>query len=115
MRVDSAGVDHALVAPYVVQQFIAILHTSPALDQRSQQFELKTGEIHSFAADANLMARRVDRDRAGLERFLLLLTSPQNCPDSQGYFPGTERLRYVIVSAKLQTNDAIDLFGLGRQ
>ena len=32
VRVHSAGVDHALVAPDVVKQFIAVLHTASALD-----------------------------------------------------------------------------------
>jgi len=32
MRVHGAGVDHAFVAPDIVEQFIAVLHPAPALD-----------------------------------------------------------------------------------
>ena len=32
VRVHGAGVDHAFVAPDVVEQFIALLHAAPALD-----------------------------------------------------------------------------------
>src|SRR5262249_21303109 len=84
--VDSAGVDDAFVAPDVVAQFIAAMHAAPALDQGPQQFELEAGEMQPFAVNANLVARRIDRNRAGLERFLWFPPTPQNCPDSQHYF-----------------------------
>ena len=112
MRVDRAGVDHAFVAPDVVEQFIAVLHAASALHQRPQQLELETSEMHPFAVDANLMARRIDRNRAGLERFLWFFAAPQNCPNSQHNFARAERLGYIIVSAEFQTDNAIDLFRL---
>src|SRR5262249_27428152 len=111
--VHGTGVDHAFVAPHVVQQFIAILHAASALDQGPQQLELETGEMHPFATDGNLMARRIDRNRAGTERLLWFLATPQNCPDSQHHFARTERLSYVIVCAEFQTHDSINFFCFG--
>ena len=48
--------------------------------------------MHPFTANADLVARRVDRDRAGLKRSLRFLTPPQNCPDSLYHFARTKGL-----------------------
>ncbi len=71
--------------------------------------------MHAFAANANLVPPRVDRDRAGLERFLWFLAAPQNCPYSQDDFARAERLGHVIVSAEFQPNDPINLFRFCRE
>ena len=62
MGIDRARVDHAFVAPDVVEQTIARLDATAPLHQRAQKFEFDAGEIHPFAADGNVMARRVDHD-----------------------------------------------------
>src|SRR6478672_3347378 len=71
--------------------------------------------MDSFAVHANLMTRRVDRDRAGLEHFLWFFAAAQNCANAQDDFARAERLGHVIVSAEFQTDDSINLFCFCRQ
>src|SRR5436190_1775358 len=47
--------------------------------------------------------------------FLFGVASPHNRPNAQDHFAGAERLRHVIVSAKLQADNSIDLFRLRSQ
>src|SRR5215472_594264 len=110
VRVHSASIDHAFVAPDLVEQFVSVLYAAPTLHQRPQQLELETGEMDPFRADANFMARRIDRDRASLEPFFSFFASPQNRPDAEHDFTGAERLGDIVVCPELQTNDSINLF-----
>ena len=47
--------------------------------------------------------------------FLFGVASPHNRPNAQDHFAGAERLRHVIVGAKLQADNSIDLFRLRSQ
>ena len=117
MRVDRAGVDDAFVAPDVVEQPVARLHTAAPLQKRAQKFELDAGEMDAFAGDRNLMPRRIDVNGAGRDRFFaqLIFRAAQDRLDAQNDFARTERLGHVIVRAKFQTGDAIELMRLRRQ
>src|ERR1700686_2335414 len=50
MGIYRARVDHALVAPDIVEQTIARLDATASLHQRAQKLEFDAGEIHPFAA-----------------------------------------------------------------
>src|SRR6059058_4657915 len=78
----------------------------------AQKFEFKAGQIDVFAMDRNFMTRRIDYDRTGPQVFLICfpLASTQDRPNAQNHFPRTKRLRDVIVRAKFQANNPVDLF-----
>src|SRR5439155_25470394 len=114
VRVHGAGVDHGFVAPDFIEQFIAILHAASARYQCPQQFELETGKTHPLPAHANLVTRRIDRDRARLERLLWFFPAPKNCPNPQPDFARAERLGDIIVCTEFQADDAINLVRLRR-
>src|SRR6202022_1964043 len=110
--IDSSGVDHAFVAPNLVEQTVALLDAATPLHQRAQQFELKTGEIDTLAVDEDFVARRINRNRPGRQAIVSFFgtATAQDRFDAQNNFARTERFRHVIVSAKFQTDDSIDFF-----
>ena len=115
MRIHSASVNHAFIAPNIVEQPIAFLHAAPALHQCAQQFELKTGQMHLPAVNANFVARRIDRNRTGAQTLVGFFAAPEDCANSQHNFAWAERFCDVIIGAEFQTHNAIDLFRFRRQ
>src|SRR6267143_4337294 len=65
VSIDRARVDHTFVAPNFVQKAVALLDAAAPLHQRSQKFELETGEIDPLPVYQNFVARWIDRDRSG--------------------------------------------------
>jgi len=117
MGINCARVDHAFVAPDVIEQTIARLHTPAPLNERAQKFEFDAGEIDTLAFDRNVVASGINRNRAGCEPLVVLpgFAAAQDGFNPQGYFARTERLRHVIIRPKFQPNDAIDFLRFRRQ
>jgi DNA-binding NarL/FixJ family response regulator len=64
------------------------------------------GEVHLDPAQVHDRRRRIGSQ---------LLAAPEDRPDPSGQLPETERLGDVVVGAKLQAKDLVDLVVLGRQ
>jgi hypothetical protein len=118
MRIDGSGIDQAFVTPDFIQQTVARLNPSTSENEGVQKLELDAGEVHRLAIDRNMVADRIDRDATGSYALLFFrsrFAAAQDRLDPQNDFPRTEGFCYIVISAKFQTDNAVNLFRLGRE
>ena len=72
--------------------------------------------MDGFLLDLHLVTLHVDEKITNLDDFLLLLRHLHPVEDgfhSENEFPGTERLCHVVICAKFESNDSINLLRFG--
>ena len=124
------GVDAAVergcgMAVRQIEQLIAAEHPLRTLDERNKENVFGGAERHDRGVIADeLTPVRVQQPPAepvllralgGAGGWPTLTAAPQDCPDARDELAATERLGQVVVSAELQTDDAVHLVALGGQ
>ena len=89
------------------------LHSVPPLGERHEQLELECGERDLVRADGHAVRLPVDPQLAHFDHPLLgRVPATEDSVDAEHQLANAEGLHHVVVGAKLEADDAIDLFGL---
>src|SRR5215210_101005 len=117
VRVHCAGVDHAFVAPDVVEQRVAALHTPTPFDEQREELELGRRELDLLVLYPDLMPFEIHADCAELEQRAAALGCAAGIAAQNGFYPQhqlarAEWLRDVIIRAQFESDDPVHLLRL---
>src|SRR6056297_3768537 len=111
VHVDHAVHAHEVVAPHPVQQLRPAEHPAGGRRQRVEQVELHGRHVRADALPLDRAGLRIDPEAAMLDRSRTVVfrafPTPKHGPDARDQFAGTERLRDVVVRARLQAADPV--------
>src|SRR5579859_5368375 len=106
--------------PHVLEQDVARVHPARMRDEVGQEVELAHRELHVLSAEDHAAPRAVDRHvperlalRWGFRLVGVGLRTPEHSVDAGQHLAHRERLGDVVVGAKLEADDLVDLGVLG--
>ncbi|GAA4233048.1 hypothetical protein GCM10022254_34520 [Actinomadura meridiana] len=112
--VERLGRAEPVLAPHLPHQHVARHGPPGPAHQRRQQVELAGPQVQLAVGEEHLPGRDVERERPDLHQFGGHLgPAAAERPEPGQQFPRPERFDHVVVGARVQRHDDLDLAGAG--
>src|SRR5512144_1937195 len=118
MHIHGTGLTVKVEAPGFLQELFAAEDESAVFGESEEQIEFLGAQIEGLGGQVNRAPGRIDRQVAKLDGSRVRRVSfpaPQNRFDARYKLTRIERLGQVIIGAKLQAKDLINIFITGSE
>ena len=111
MDIDRPSFTRIREAPHVLQQLVPRQHDARLAAEGFEELELLGAQRHRRPADMHLVARRVEHDIAHHERPATApaVRPPKHCLDARHKLTRIERLGQVVIQARVEAIDLLDI------